>query len=131
MSIGQWPPLCEFRFYDGPPDDHDPWWDGIRRDRNMDLFDALMLHWAGDERTVYVGLSTDSKQWKTWDDKTICKIEKLMRDDLLADGDSAEITRFSGEGGPCDQQIVWKVVVRLSGWAAHHEGDAEIGDSSG
>ena len=77
----------------------------------MDLYDATMLHWPDDERTVYVGLWTDSKQWKVWDDTTIRKIEKLMREDLTADGDKAEITRFSGEGLTCDQQMVWKIVI--------------------
>ncbi|HZK99244.1 MAG TPA: hypothetical protein VFC47_05040 [Caulobacteraceae bacterium] len=81
----------------------------------MDLFDALVLHWGGDERTIYIGLWTDSKQLKILNDKTLRKIERLMYDDLTADGDTAEIARYSGEDAACDQQVVWKVVVRLAG----------------
>ena len=52
----KWFPPCEFPFYDGPPDDNLPWVDGVRKDRSTDLYDAIMLHWPEDERTVYVGL---------------------------------------------------------------------------
>ncbi len=56
-----------------------------RNDWLLDLFDAVMLHWGPDERTVYLGVSTDSEQWKTWDDKTLQRIERIIHDDLAFD----------------------------------------------
>jgi hypothetical protein len=81
----------------------------VREDRDLDLFDALMLNWGPDERTVFVGLYTDSKQWAVWNDKTMRRIERLMREDLAFDGCAVEITRLSGEGQPCDQEALWRL----------------------
>ena len=73
-----------------------------------------MLHWEPNERTVFVGLQTLSKQWAAWDDKTLRRVERLIRSDLEFDGCEVEITRLTPEGEPCDQEARWKLVINQS-----------------
>jgi hypothetical protein len=108
----KWPPRCSIRIYDGPPDD--PVYVEERNDRLLDLFDAVMLHWGPDERIVYLGLYTDSKQWKIWDDKTLRHIERIIHDDMAFDRCAVQIERISGEGEPCDQEALWRLVINQS-----------------
>jgi hypothetical protein len=60
----RWPPLGAISFYDDDPDETPPFL--VWEDREPDLFDLLMLDWDPDERTVFLCLSTDSRQWKVW-----------------------------------------------------------------
>jgi hypothetical protein len=108
----KWPPFCTILFYEETPEDSAPF--EVRHDRDLDLFDAIMLHWGPDERTVFMGLYTDSKQWALWDDKTLRRIERLIRSDLEFDGCEVEIARFSEAGRPCEDEMQWKLVINQS-----------------
>jgi hypothetical protein len=85
-------------------------------DRDLDLSDALMLHWPAVSRTVYLGLNTTSKRWSTWTDEAVKKIEWLIRYDLNFDAYTVSIKRLRDLGDSCANEFVWKLNIRPMGW---------------
>lgn len=83
----------------------------ISKDRRFDLVDSLMTFRPG-QRTFLFCLSTRSRKWARWNDRTLKEIEWRIRYDLNFDGYSATVKRVAGEGLPCTGEAVWKVVAR-------------------
>ena len=102
----KWPPKCQLFFRSGRGG---LFFDSTERD--LDLADRLMLHWQGNSRTVYFGLTTASKTWKTWDTENVETIERLIRYDLNFDGYYVNIKRVGNVGLPCTEEFTWKLLI--------------------
>lgn len=107
----RWPPKCQMFFRNGRGN---LFFDSA--DRDLDLSDSLMLHWKGVSRTVYFGLITTSKKWRTWSTVNVEEIERLIRYDLGFDGYYVNITRIGNLGSPCSDEFTWKLLIRPAGW---------------
>jgi hypothetical protein len=104
---GRWPPKARIYIYDENLDVIDD-----SRDTRYDLHDNLMQAWPYDERIVYFGLETTSKNWPVWDEGSIECIESLIEFDLDFDGNDVVITRTTKEiGQPCTQEFIWKLEI--------------------
>lgn len=82
------------------------------RDRRLDLPDSLMGRW--DNRTVYLGLKTNSPKWVSWTEDNVSAIENLVRYDLSFDGYRVRLERLDavGQDQRCVDEFHWKVVIR-------------------
>jgi len=107
----KWPPKCHLIFRDGRGK---LYFDTT--DREFDLFDDLVQGSETITTTRYLGLSTSSNKYKTWNESTVEKIEWLIRYQLNFDGQSAILKRLSELGGPCTNEFVWKLVSYPLGW---------------
>lgn len=103
----RWPPKCQMFFRSGRGN---LFFDST--DRDLDLSDSLMLHWQGVSRTVYLGLTTASKEWKVWNIENVEKIEDLIRYDLNFDGYYVNIKRVGRLELPCTNEFTWKLLIR-------------------
>lgn len=90
-------------------------------DRDLDLSDTLMLRWKFVSRTVYFGLRTFSKKWKSWDEENIKKVEWLIRYDLNFDAYSVSVKRLGDVNVPCENEFLWKLVIRPMGWYSENK----------
>jgi hypothetical protein len=79
-AMFKWPPAVTMRFYDG----RGVLW-AQSSSRELDLADTLMLSWPHESRTVYMGVTTGSARWLSWDQKNVEKIEELIRYDITFD----------------------------------------------
>jgi hypothetical protein len=112
----KWPPKCHISFRNGRGK---LLFDST--DRDLDLSDTLMLNWNPMSRTVYMGLRTSSKNWKTWTDENIKKIEWLVRYDLNFDGYSVSVKRITEINVYCRNEFVWQLVIRTVGCHSRDE----------
>lgn len=103
----KWPPKCHLNFRDGRGR---LYFDST--DRDLDLFDNLMLYSETISRTVYFGLSASSSKYTVWNESTVEKIEWLIRYDLNFDGQSVSIKRISKLGASCSDEFIWKLFIR-------------------
>ena len=103
----RWPPKIQIFFRSGKGN---LFFDST--DRDLDLSDSLMLHWKGVSRTVYFGLTTESKKWKIWNIENVEKIEHLIYYDLNFDGYYVKIKRVGRLGLPCTTEFTWKLKIR-------------------
>ena len=81
-------------------------------DRDLDLSDSLMANCTKESRTVYMGVSTDSVNWPTWDEGAIKIIEELINYDLSFDGYRVRLERLSKINCPCSEEFKWKLLIR-------------------
>jgi len=82
-------------------------------DRRLDLSDNLMGFWHKPSRTVYLGMSTASDRWSQWDEKTIGRMEELIRYDLGFDGYAVVIKRLTESTQlRCAEEFRWKLRIR-------------------
>ena len=113
-----WPPLSRLQFYTT--------WPHIVRtteDPFFDLSDALGWNVGpGDEKTIYMGVRTYSRDWSVWDDATLKKIEKHIRYDLNFDGFDVAIKRVSPElidqrseltAQRCADEFLWRLTITV------------------
>src|SRR5687767_1355333 len=97
-TMGLWPPRSRLTFYRGHRGGRTRLFSV--RDRGFDLSDGLMLNWNHASRTVYMGLSTESKRWPRWDEKAVSWVEEVIRYDLDFDGYGVSIRRLGRLGSP-------------------------------
>lgn len=105
----KWPPVCSLWFYD---DQGEPFENSISRD--LDLTDALMLHWPDESRKLVFGLSSHSRQqrWKIWTERNVKQMEDLIQYDLGFDGYDVDLTRLTNIGIPCSAEFRWALHIR-------------------
>jgi hypothetical protein len=102
-----WPPRCRLAFYDV----HGACL-GATTDRDCDLADRLMSRL--NDRTVYLGLRTNSARWLAWDKQTVSRIEARIRYDLEFDAYRVAIERASPVGRqpiPCSTEFRWRLQI--------------------
>jgi hypothetical protein len=110
-----WAPFVKLNFYRDRP--------GIlggdtRFDRMFDLEDHFTRNLNEGETTAfYMGVSTIDRSWKGWDAKRLECIEKMIREDINADGCfRVTIKRITGvKRGQlpprCSEEFIWKIDV--------------------
>lgn len=64
-------------------------------DRDLDLSDRLMLYWPKASRTVYLAVSTKSKDWRRWDEQSLSIVENHVRYDLRFESYSVTVRRVT------------------------------------
>ena len=103
-----WPPYSLMNFYDSRMRLEDS-----AKGRRIDIWDYLVLHWNGKTKTAYLGISTKSEKWKTWNKSNISRLEELIKYDLEFDGDKVSIHRISKIANqPCVNEFIWKLKIR-------------------
>ena len=109
LTCEKWPPFCKLNFYYERPN-----LIFSTEDRMLDLADSLTQSMSDEGRTVYLGLSTISHEWKTWTNNNLKKIEKTITDDLKYDGLTVKLERISKierhkMNENCNVEFVWKL----------------------
>jgi hypothetical protein len=104
----KFPPVCSLWFYG---EQGEPFENSTSRD--LDLVDALMLHWPHESGHLVFGLSSHSQQsrWRTWARRNVEEMEKLIRYDLGFDGYNVDITRLTDIGVLCTTEFRWALHV--------------------
>lgn len=106
----RWPPNSTISMYNGRGR---LLWDS--KDRDLDLSDSLMLSWRKVSRTVTMGLRTNSRRWRRWNEETISAIETRIRYDLNFDAYGVTIKRLSRRGAPASREFRWQLIIRPLG----------------
>lgn len=106
------PPLSRLTVYNEPPQILFQ-----STDRMDDLADLLGGRVSSKGRTFYLGVSTVSHTWKTWNEKNLKFIEKDIQYDLGFDGYKVKIERHTPavdpatkrKDRPCNEEFLWKL----------------------
>lgn len=81
------------------------------RDRKFDLHDNLFQAW--DNRTVFLEVAVNSKDWNRWGSEELSWIEDRIKWDLSFDGDEFSLRRHTRKRlHPCTEGFVWRIHVR-------------------
>lgn len=80
------------------------------KNRKYDLNDELFQTWRN--RTIYLEVQVNNKNWGVWDTEALKWIEKRIRWDLKFDGNHFSLRRYTRRRGhPCSEGFVWKLTV--------------------
>jgi hypothetical protein len=84
-------------------------------DRDLDLSDRLMLYWPKASRTVYLAVSTRSRNWKQWDEQSLSIVENHVRYDLRFESYSVVVRRLTVQPRRrllCTTAFHWQLRIR-------------------
>lgn len=107
-ETNDWPPLVRIFVYD-----EDMCVIDESRDRKYDLNDNLFQVWGSSNRTVHLGIETESKNWPVWDEESLNWIEERITWDLEFDGNEVDVERHTQNvGSPCTEEFIWRLNIR-------------------